>query len=124
MLLFSGLYDRWYHKKKRKFAFLFFFLFRSMLVVETGVLFRAQTLLASNNGKRRRGPCENRKYVRIQTHRHTIALFFVLIHLSISFSNMYKNKFDRSHDYIINPKLVSVLFSLSHPLSSSCAECE
>ena len=104
--------------------FFSFLLSGSMVVVEIGVLFRAQTLLVASDGRRRRRSRKKEDEhvktrnmcVYVQTHQHTIALFFLSIHLSLSFSNMYKNKFDRPYDYIINPKLVSVLFFLSHPL--------
>ena len=73
--------------------------------------------------EKRRRTCENKKYVRVQTHTHTTVArvhysCFLFIYLFLSHANvcMYKSKFGRPHDYIINLKLVSVVVPLSHPI--------
>ncbi len=90
--------SRWYGEKIR---FSLFFL--CICVVEIDVLFRVQVLLASSDERRRRRTCENKKYIRVQTH---IRILHYSFHPSIS--SMYKNNFD----YIINPRLVSIFFGV------------
>ncbi len=67
---------------REKIRFSLFFLY--ICVVEIDVLFRVQVLLASSDGRRRR-TYKNKKYMRIQTYKHT-TLFFSSTHPPIYLS--------------------------------------
>jgi hypothetical protein len=68
---------------REKIRFSLFFLY--ICVVEIDVLFRVQVLLASSDGRRRRRTYKNKKYMRIQTYKHT-TLFFSSTHPPIYLS--------------------------------------
>ena len=110
-------------EKIRFFAALFsFFLSEFLPVVEIGVLFRVQTLLASCDGRRRRKwrrTCENKKYVRVQTHKYTLLhySFFLLIYLFLSPTCIKTNSSEHTTTSLIPNGKRSLSRSLSAFLS-------